>query len=153
VRDFSSSAVVAAVAKPIAPEIAPPLEDPIPGRTDGPNSAEAARIVDYQARQVDLAVRLAKPGLVVLNDTFASGWHAKVWRTGRNVRYSVPIHRANGVMRGIWLPAGDFDIRMTYRPQEFYSGLFISGLAWSVCLLYLVVHLGFHVIRRVGTQP
>ena len=153
VRDFSSSAVVAAAIKPTAPDFPPSHDDPIPRRTVAPNSAEAARIITYQARQVDLAVRLAEPGLVVLNDTFASGWHAEVSRTGHNAKDTVPIYRTNGIMRGIFLPAGDFEIRMTYRPQGFYSGLVVSGLAWSVCLLYLVVHLGFHFIRRVGTQP
>ena len=99
-----------------------------------------------------LAARLNKPGLIVLNDTFASGWRAEVSGGGK-AAIAAPIYRTNGIMRGIFLPAGEFEIRMNYRPPEFYTGMFVSALAWTACLLYLVIHFGFHFIRRIRTQP
>jgi uncharacterized membrane protein YfhO len=145
--------VVEAATRPHAAKFLQPHKDPIHSRTQAAKPAEAARITDYQATHVVLTASLNAPGLVVLNDTFARGWHAEMGRTGQVPTTPLPIHRTNGIMRGMFLPAGEFEIHMTYRPQGFYIGMLVSGLAWIGCLLYLIVHLGFHFIRRIGAQP
>ncbi len=150
-RDLSTSAVVEVAMEPDEAEISEPETDPISGQNKAAEFDEEARITDYDATRMTLVARLNKPGLVVLNDTFASGWHATVHRRG-GAAASARIHRTNGIMRGIFLPAGEFEIHLAYRPQEFCIGMFVSGLAWTACLLYLIVHLGFHFVRRIGTQ-
>ena len=67
---------------------------------------------------MEIAARLARPGLVVLADQFYPGWQAEVEGDGGPPR-PVPILQTNRVMRGLWLPAGSHRLTFRYRPWSF----------------------------------
>jgi Bacterial membrane protein YfhO len=78
-------------------------------------------IVEYGAARVRLSVDMVGPGLVVLTDTFYSGWSARV--DGRTSR----IHRVDGLFRGVFVDRGKHEITMRFLPAIQMWGLAISG--------------------------
>lgn len=68
-----------------------------------------AEIFSY--RNTDLRIRgeANQPSLVVLSDNWQQGWRATV--SG----HPAPIVKVNEVFRGVFVPAGRFDITMSYR--------------------------------------
>jgi hypothetical protein len=145
-RDFRISAVVEASTAPTGPEI-----DLLESSQRAPNATASERVdvAEYTDTRIQLDVDLRTPGLVVLNDTYAAGWNAYVMERGRPMRRPIPIYRANCVMRGVYLPAGNFAIEMRYEPRDLYVGALISLCAWIGCLLYVVIHFGLQLVRRL----
>jgi len=88
-------------------------------------SASAARVsvVDRSNADVLIHARLARPGLVVLNDAGAPGWSVQV--DGRD---ATPV-RVNDVMRGVVAPAGAHAIEWRYHVPGLRVGAALSLLA------------------------
>lgn len=89
------------------------------GRVDG---SLAVAVTDYTDQRVTLAVEAARPGHVVLADAYWPGWQATVDGIDQ------PIHRANGYLRAVAVPAGRSTVAFTYRPIVFRLGAGLSGL-------------------------
>jgi hypothetical protein len=95
--------------------------------------SESVEIVTYEPQRVELRATLRKPGLVILADTFYPGWHLTI--DGR----PSPIYRANRLMRGAAVPAGEHILLYTYDPASFRIGavisvtglMLLSALTWS----------------------
>jgi hypothetical protein len=85
-------------------------------------AAATAQVGEYAARRVRAHVRCSRAGVVMLADTFYPGWQATV----DGVR--APIYRADYVMRGVFVPAGDHEIEFRYAPPSFRLGAAISSL-------------------------
>jgi len=125
-----------------------------------PPHDESCRVVHYDPLRVEIKAELARPGLVVFCDQFYPGWKLRVETAGQGAR-SVPILRANRVMRGAWLPEGRHRLTYRYRPASVAWGALISGLAWIaliVCVGGSVVRvasraLAVHLARRPGQRP
>ncbi len=122
-RNWSQVAVVEAD-EPISPLTAVPTEP----------DDESCQIRHADPLRVELEVRLASPGLVVLSDFYYPGWQCKV-HSGDRVQHA-PILRCNRLMRGVALPAGEHRIIYRYRPASVEWGAAISGI--SVLLLAIV---------------
>jgi hypothetical protein len=90
---------------------------------------EICRIVRQEPTAIEMSVRLQQPGLVVLCDQFYPGWRVDVDTAGRG-RRSLPILRANRVMRGVWLPAGEHWLVYRYQPGSLLTGAVLSAAAW-----------------------
>jgi hypothetical protein len=80
--------------------------------------------------RVEIQARLARPGLVVLADTFDAGWRLKI--DGR----PAPVLRANLLMRAAAVTAGAHRLVFTYEPTSVRAGALIS-LASLTALLGL----------------
>jgi hypothetical protein len=63
-------------------------------------------------------------GVLVLLDTFASGWEARV--DGRPAR----IYPANLAFRAVEVPPGSHEVDFLYRPWAVMAGLAMSGAGW-----------------------
>jgi uncharacterized membrane protein YfhO len=81
--------------------------------------------------QVSLTVESARPGFVVLTDTFYPGWEATI--DGQ----PAPIWPANLAFRAVAIPAGEHTVDFYYRPVSFRLGLGVS-----LASLLVVVGLG-----------
>jgi len=110
-------------------------------------AGESCRVTDYDPGRVEIEAELAEPGLVVLCDQFYPGWELQVEKRGQDPLVS-PVLRTNRVMRGVWLPEGNYRLVYHYRPTSFLVGLVISGLGWAGLLLMAVV-LGLRGSRQV----
>jgi hypothetical protein len=85
------------------------------------SSSESVSISAYQPLRVELRAVLERPGLVILADTDYPGWHLTI--DGR----PAPIYRANRLMRGAAVPAGEHRLVYTYEPNSFRLGALISA--------------------------
>jgi hypothetical protein len=96
-------------------------------------SSESVAITTYQPQRVELRAALEQPGLVILADAYYPGWHLTI--DGR----PASIFRANRMMRGAAVPAGQHTLVYTYDSLSFRVGGILSlgglivllGLAWS----------------------
>jgi hypothetical protein len=90
-------------------------------------------ILDYQASEVRIKTHSSASGLLVLSDTYYPGWKATV--DGQ----SVPIIRANGVMRAVALGAGDHTVLFKYAPESLKTGKLISSVTLLLSVLLLIM--------------
>ncbi len=82
--------------------------------------ALAGTLLRYTSNDVVASVDAPERALAVLNDTDYPGWRAAI--DGRDV----PIVRANGLFRGVELPAGRHVLEFRYRPASFAVGVWLS---------------------------
>ncbi len=101
-----------------------------------PNNQADVTIIDYGLNTVLLEAHDDQPAWLVLADTYFSGWRAYVrpLKAEANDEIEVPIHRANGNFRAIFLPAGSWVVRFYYAPLSFRLGLYVSFLAGMTVL-------------------
>ncbi len=109
--------------------------DPAP---DG--AAEDTRVTAYEPNRMELQARAAGRGLVVLSEMFYPGWRAEV--DGR----AAPIHKVDGALRGIEVPAGTHRITLRYAPVSVYAGAAMTLLA------FLGVSLSAVFVRRTASE-
>jgi hypothetical protein len=100
----------------------------LPSTPTGPS--ESVAIVKYEPQRVELKAALDRPGLVILADTYYPGWRLRI--DGK----PAPILRANRLMRGAVVPAGEHTLVYTYQPASFWIGAMIS-MAGLIVLLVL----------------
>ena len=89
----------------------------------GVEAVSSLRIVEDAANAVTLDASLTRPSVVVLRDSYDSSWTVTV--DGE----AATIARANGIYRGVPVPAGRHTVRFRYRPVDFEIGLTISVAA------------------------
>ena len=104
-----------------------PLELPAFRPQQGHDTCE---VTLTEEQRIDVQASLEQPGLLVLSDLYDPGWLAVLRDAAGNPIESLPIHRTNRFMRGVWLPAGQHHVSFLYRPRDFYAGAAISMLAW-----------------------
>ncbi len=123
-------------------------------QSTSPTRDSSAGIIDGQVglQRIHLRIDNADPALLVAADYFDANWRAEVIQGGR--RESVPIFRANRIMRAIPIPAGPLELEMVYRPTSFYVGAWISGLMWLSLIGGLTLSVWHSVrINRGCTTP
>ena len=92
----------------------------------------AAVTLDGDTR-VMLDVDAARPGFVVLTDTYYPGWKASV------DGHAADIKPANVAFRAVRVPAGKHVVSFRYRPLSFLIGGAISAIALLITVALLVV--------------
>lgn len=100
-----------------------------------------ARVSRYTANSVFVDVNLSDRGWLVLSDAYFPGWKAYVrpFGAGENGETELPIYRANGAFRTVYLPEdGQWTVRFVYSPMSFKLGLYTSFLAMMTLLLLLL---------------
>ncbi len=93
--------------------------------------SESVTVLGHGPQRVELKAVLERPGLVILADTYYPGWRLTI--DGK----PAPIYRANRLMRGAAVPAGEHVLVYTYRPRSFRVGAVVS-VAGLAALLALV---------------
>jgi len=112
----------------------------VEGRTDG---TDAVHVASYGLNTVTIIARSATPAILVLGDTYAPGWLARV--DGR----PAPIIRADADFRAIVLAPGAHRVSFAYAPDAFRYGAAVSVIAlalWAILLLGVVD-------RGLGRKP
>lgn len=164
-RDLSKSVVVEASVPPKSPPVLNMHQTAADGLIE-----DDATITSYGTTQLTIEANLAQSGMVVINDAYDQGWKAYVSAqsapptptnrssvkgnstNGNSTRQSIPIYRANAIMRGVYLPAGRYKISLRYQPEALYQGGAISAIAWCFCSLYLVIHFRLQFVWGVRTH-
>ena len=125
------------------------LESGSPSRSKDPGSAEAGtssgesvRATRYASNDVDITVKAATPGWLVLTDAWYPGWQASV--DGG----SVPIEHANFAYRAIRVEAGEHRVSMRFRPATWVQGRIVSLVGLVAAVVGLAALLLWSRIRR-----
>ena len=103
-----------------APERAPNLAEP---------ELPAVEVISYRPDRVELRTRAERPAYLVLAESWAPGWHARVDGV------PAPIHPTNLAFQGLPLSAGIHNVRVEYVPIPAFLALGVSLLAWIALVL------------------
>jgi hypothetical protein len=95
-------------------EVVPFLDNTEPGHQ------ESVSISRYEPDRVELRAKLDRPGIVVLADVYYPGWSLTI--DGK----PAPVYRANRLMRGAAVPAGEHTLVYSFRPASFRYGMVLS---------------------------
>ncbi len=100
------------------------LDDSLPDDFTPPlpynQGAETAQIMHLSPNRVEIDVRAETDAVLVISDSFMTGWSATV--NGK----AAPIVRANQIMRAVPCPKGEYTVVMTYLPASFIIGAIVS---------------------------
>jgi len=106
-------------------------------------SHDRIQLETFEPGFVRIRVFKEEDGPLIINQGYADGWLAHVWRFNNTFAQPTPLLRANRVMQGVMLKKGEQVIDLIYRPDAFVFGLALSGVSW----LILCCCLGFSVLR------
>jgi hypothetical protein len=118
--------------------ILPPTFDPArlavlerdPGFSPTPDAEPGEASYDeVTPEEVRIDVRATAPSIVVVRTSFDDGWTATVDGVAAAV---VPV---DGFLQGVAVPAGDHDVRLTYRDDEVTGGVRAGVAAWVALVL------------------
>lgn len=86
-------------------------------------------VLAYGPNRAVFHVETTAPALFVLSDIIYPGWTAQL--DGK----ATPIYRANGIFRGILVPAGSHRITLRFFPGSLRLGLGLAGIALGTMVL------------------
>jgi hypothetical protein len=98
----------------------------LPAGQDAGTSGDV-EVVRYEPARIDLSLRASRASLLVLSETYYSGW--KAWIDEQ----PTPIHSVDIALRGVVVPAGAHQLRMEFRPVILPVSMAIS-LATAILL-------------------
>ncbi len=83
-------------------------------------SVGTVEIKSYQNNSLSLETTNQKDGFLVLSDTYHPGWH--IYIDGSEEK----LYEVNGALRGVIVPLGNHQIKMTFWPDDFALAVKIS---------------------------
>ena len=110
--------------------------------TVGPEDPSAVTFVRDDLDEVVLETSHAAPAVLVLADMNAPGWSVEVDGAEK------PLLRADLVLRGVYLPPGDHEVRFVFRDPSVRLGLVLSLCGLAVILILLAG--GWFAARRAS---
>ncbi|MGQ9625576.1 MAG: oligosaccharide flippase family protein [Anaerolineae bacterium] len=99
-----------------------------------PTSNLQPLITNYAINEVIISATLPYSGWLVLADSFFPGWKAYDQQAGKEEQ-EIPVYRADGNFRAVYLGPGEHLVRFKYTPMSFKVGLYTSFMAGVVLLL------------------
>ena len=109
------------------------------------DSTAVIELKNYQPNQLEFKTQSKTPQLAVFSEIYyPKGW--KMLIDGKEV----PYIKANYLLRAVFVPAGNHEIRMVFEPEVIEKGKMISMSAFGIFLLLSVG--GFLKFRRKNTK-
>ncbi|MDH4135953.1 MAG: YfhO family protein, partial [Anaerolineae bacterium] len=102
---------------------------------DAPSLFREAEVTFYSPNKIVVQANLSTPGLLVLSELWYPGWRAY------DNSQPVKIHRANYLLRSVYLEAGRHTVGFVYDPLSFKVGRWISAgavLTLAVCVVSVI---------------
>ncbi len=110
------------------------------------DSSSSIDITFYSGQDITLKTNRAKDGFLVLSEVYyPAGWIATIDEK------EVPIYKTNYVLRGIQVPAGEHEIKLSFEPKSYTLGVTLSlvSLVFQI-LLGLFVGFSYLKTRKIG---
>ena len=105
------------------------------------DSTAVIELKNYQPNQLEFKTQSKTPQLAVFSEIYyPKGW--KMLLDGKEV----PYIKANYLLRAVFVPAGNHEVRMVFEPEVIKKGKMISMSAFGIFLLLSVG--GFLKFRR-----
>lgn len=93
------------------------------------DAAPTVSVTAVETGRIRFTAHLDRPGLARIADKFDPGWKATL--DGE----SVPVLRCDYMFQGVWLPAGDHDVEVVFRPTSWPLRFQILGLVLALLLI------------------
>ena len=106
------------------------------------DSTVSVELTSYEANRLAYKVRSKQGGVVVFSEIYYPGWTCTI--DGQ----PTDIVRANYVLRGIKVPAGEHEVVMTFDPQTVHITEAIAYSALAVLAVMLLALLGISIYRK-----
>ncbi|MCA9197747.1 MAG: YfhO family protein [Planctomycetales bacterium] len=106
----------------------------------------------YSAHEVSLKTKSPVPSVLVLAEAYHPDWVCQIVDAKSQRTQQVPVLRTNRMLRGVSLPAGEFEVTFRFRPIGTYVGMVISGLTWSCLVLIVAVRCVRRFFRSEQTE-
>ncbi|RJQ29476.1 hypothetical protein C4571_01370 [Candidatus Parcubacteria bacterium] len=103
----------------------------------------AATVLEYKENEVVLRSETDRDGVLVLTDTFYSGWNAYI--DGERTS----IYPANVLFRGVFLPRGEHIVVFRYKPWWFWPSIAVS----LACLIGAIGSFAYPALRNTIASP
>ncbi|HXE41786.1 MAG TPA: hypothetical protein VN516_02085, partial [Candidatus Baltobacteraceae bacterium] len=112
------------------------ISDSIPAPAGGTNEDSGmVEFKSYSPKKIIFTTKAATPTVLLLNDKYDLHW--RVWIDGKETT----VLRANFIMRGVYLPAGDHTVEFYFglpsRPLYITVTAFGIGILLSALLIFL----------------
>jgi hypothetical protein len=102
-----------------------------------PSAGTIVALRRWTPNRVELDIDLARPTTVMLNQNWNEHWKSSAGRIAK-VGEKWP-HDTDGGRLGVEAPPGKYLLAVYYRPRSFVVGAVVSGIAWPVALVVLVL--------------
>ena len=113
------------------------------------DSAATIDLVSYSPNRLVYKYSSATPNIALFSEVFyAPGWSAKLYPVGTDLE----IFRANYILRGLALPAGEGEIVFEFAPDSIVVGENISRIASAAIILLLLAGICWEALRRKRQQ-
>ena len=114
--------------------LVPPSSVPNPSQPEtDPGTVE---FISYSPKHIVLKANVKTQAVLLLNDKFNPHWKANV------DEMSVPVFRANYLMRGVYLEPGEHQIEFVFRPPLSAFYISMGAIVLGIALCGIVVYLG-----------
>ncbi len=99
-----------------------------------PAPKDQAKLSRYAPRGIEISVTATQRRLMILSDTWDSGWHAEISASsgGNGGSIDAEIIRVDHALRGIWIEPGSWKVSLHYSPWTTKLGLVLAALAAAV---------------------
>lgn len=102
-----------------------------------------ATITRYEPEQVVVHTRSNRPQLLLLGDAYYPGWQVSVNGSPGE------LLQADGLFRGVLLPAGEHEVVFSFAPRSFRLGLMMTAVGLILLILLVVALL---IFRRLDAR-
>ena len=116
-----------AARKGVAPAARPGLA-PASAPADAPPAD--LRVLQDDPERLRIAIVAGRPGVLLVTDSYAPGWQARL--DGE----PIPVLRANMMFRAVEVPAGRHEVIMLYRPAGLLAGLIVTFMGVALMVVY-----------------
>jgi hypothetical protein len=106
------------------------LSNDFPAGTWIEGNSDQFKVIHFDMNVIEIKTKLNQDRWLVYNDNFYQGWNASV--NG----HQVPIFRANGSFKGIYLPAGENHVKFSFHTSSYRA-------------FYLFLIIYFHIVMGV----
>ncbi len=124
-REDALALVTAHAPSPLAIVEGPPSARP----EDIDTPLVTAEVTRFEPDSLRIEVHAPAAGMLVVNDVWYPGWRATVDGD------AVSVVRANGLVRGLRVPAGDHTVAMRFEPYDGPPLRWLLGASWLVLLV------------------
>lgn len=112
-----------------------------------PDSESSVSITRYNAHQIYMDVSRSTEGFLLVSEIFyPDGWRAYIGDE------EIEIWRTNYLFRGLYIPAGEYQIRFEYSPEWYHTVRLTSNIANWIALILLMSISGVVAKRQIPKQ-
>ncbi len=90
-------------------------------------------ITHYEPKRIDFKASTTAPSVLLVTDKFDPEWKARV--DGKEAK----VVRANYAMRGVFVPAGEHQVTMSFEPPIKWLYVSLAGIALGILLLLFLI--------------